>query len=371
MIALVAGFVAFGHFSGNSAAPTEAELLKRVVASVVTIQVDRVRGNKTDGSGFFVSSDGLLLTNAHVVTGAVSASGALANGAQESAQPVAIDRSQDIAELQLASTGSTRPPALTFAQQQPLLGDNVYVIGNPLGALPGTVTKGRVSGLGRDSTVRGTSYHNLIQLDISASPGNSGGPVINTRGEVVGMLTLGVSGTNQALAIPASALTTFRSTWKGASAQAFEFPLVTAGPDQLFLDQTDLPGFVVATGQSFGGVQAIDINPGQAGGGRFAYANIEIMVLPTVAAAQAEFAAHFTTPYYLQLLHERVVDLPINADQFQSITGPDTQIGGGFLSSRWRDRNVVVLVGIESDSATAFQDLTLFDQLQQSRLDDY
>ncbi len=368
VLALVAGFAAVGHFAGNSAAPSEAELLKRIVASVVTVQVDRVRGNKTDGSGFFISSDGLILTNAHVVTGAVSASGTLANGAQESAQPVGVDRGQDIAELQLALAGSTPPPPLQLSQQQVVLGEDVYVIGNPLGALPGTVTKGRVSGLGRDLNLRGTSYHDLIQLDVSVSPGNSGGPVIDTRGMVVGMLTLGTAATNQALAIPASALNAFRSVWKGTPTHAFTFPLVTDGANQLLLSQTDLQAFSVTPSKLVGG--GIDINPGVQVG-RFAYATIEIVVSPTIAAAQAGFATYYESPSFLRQFGDTYIDVPVNADESQSLTGPDPQSGGSYMRTIWRDRNVFVLVGIQSASAAAFGDLKLFVQEQQSRLDDY
>lgn len=138
------------------------------------------------GSGFVISSDGLILTNAHVVAGAESITVRTADGKRRlRARVVGSDRQSDIAVLKV---DAAHLPVATLGHSASLQpGEWVAAIGSPFG-LENTITAGIVSAMGRilpdDSTVP------FIQSDVAINPGNSGGPLINTRGEVVGVNSL-------------------------------------------------------------------------------------------------------------------------------------------------------------------------------------
>jgi S1-C subfamily serine protease len=139
------------------------------------------------GSGFVISKDGLLLTNAHVAEGAKDGIVMIKfeNGMEGAAKVVAINRDKDIALIQLPKLKSGEWPALTIASGDSLSeGDEVLAMGHPLG-LPFTVTRGIISGIGGQ---RGNMYVSHLQTDAAINHGNSGGPLINAKtGEVVGM----------------------------------------------------------------------------------------------------------------------------------------------------------------------------------------
>ena len=141
------------------------------------------------GSGFIVSSDGLILTNAHVVEGSDRVKVTLKNGTTYEGKVMGTDSLTDVAVIKIEAEAEL--PAVTFADSDGLQpGEWAIAIGNPLG-LDNTVTTGIVSGTGRTSAQVGVADKrvNFIQTDAAINPGNSGGPLLNAKGEVIGINT--------------------------------------------------------------------------------------------------------------------------------------------------------------------------------------
>lgn len=139
------------------------------------------------GSGFFISEDGYLLTNQHVIEGASEIIVNTRDQKEYQAKVVGQDYDSDLAVLKIA--GSDPISALELGNSDLMLaGDWVVAIGNPYG-LDQTVTVGVVSAKGRPVRLNDRVYRNLIQTDAAINPGNSGGPLLNIRGEVVGINT--------------------------------------------------------------------------------------------------------------------------------------------------------------------------------------
>ena len=140
------------------------------------------------GSGVIISSDGYILTCAHVVDGASNITVTI-NDKDYTATLVGEDTTSDIAVIKIDADGLT--PATVGDSDSLKVGQNVMAVGNPLGELGGTVTGGMISALNRSVTIQGSSSVNtmsLIQMDASVSPGNSGGGLFNMNGELVGIV---------------------------------------------------------------------------------------------------------------------------------------------------------------------------------------
>ena len=140
------------------------------------------------GSGVIISSDGYILTCAHVVDGASNITVTI-NDKDYTATLVGEDTTSDIAVIKIDADGLT--PATVGNSDSLKVGQNVMAVGNPLGELGGTVTGGMISALNRSVTIQGTNSTNtmsLIQMDASVSPGNSGGGLFNMNGELVGIV---------------------------------------------------------------------------------------------------------------------------------------------------------------------------------------
>lgn len=163
----------------------------QVKNAMVKIDVTKnIRGkerNAGSGSGFIFSSDGYILTNSHVVHGAQGIKVTLLDGSVEQAYLVGGDRDTDLALLKIYSTGYSVSRLGDSSGLQ--IGQLVIAIGNPYG-YQHTVSTGVVSALGRTlRTDTGRTIDNVIQTDIALNPGNSGGPMILSNGEVVGVNT--------------------------------------------------------------------------------------------------------------------------------------------------------------------------------------
>jgi serine protease Do len=147
------------------------------------------------GSGIFISDQGYILTNNHVIDGAQDIQVILSGGEQYSAQLVGTDAYSDIAILK---TDGEVPAVATLGNSDLLApGESVIAIGSPLGEFVNTVTVGVVSATGRSiDTGNGYQIENLIQTDAAINQGNSGGPLVNMAGEVIGINTLIVRNSN-------------------------------------------------------------------------------------------------------------------------------------------------------------------------------
>uniref|UniRef100_UPI003FEE29DA S1C family serine protease n=1 Tax=Dysosmobacter welbionis TaxID=2093857 RepID=UPI003FEE29DA len=169
---------------------TAQEIYQRVNPSVVTVMV-QLDDSVSVGTGVIFRADGYILTNYHVLAGGRDCTVAMDTGRTYEARYVAGDERNDLAVLKVELTGL---PAATFGDSDQLVvGDKVYAIGNPLGVeLRGTLTDGIVSAINRDVQVDGRTM-TLVQTNAALNSGNSGGPLINACGQVVGINTIKMS----------------------------------------------------------------------------------------------------------------------------------------------------------------------------------
>lgn len=138
------------------------------------------------GSGFIVNKAGYVFTNAHVVDGADIVKVSLFNKRSYIAKVVGVDKKTDVAVLKITPKGEDLTVAVFGDSKKLTIGEWVLAIGNPF-ALQNTVTSGIVSAKGRRDQMAGDSYQDFIQTDAAVNPGNSGGPLVNLKGEVIGI----------------------------------------------------------------------------------------------------------------------------------------------------------------------------------------
>jgi serine protease Do len=187
-----------------------ADVVEKVGPAVVSIDATRIatgkrsrlnrmlgrspeRQERGSGSGFILSPDGQILTNAHVVSGADQVSVQLKDGRRFQGKVMGVDPVTDIAVVKIAATGL---PTVKLGNSRSLVtGQWAIAIGNPLG-LSNTVTAGIVSATGRSSSQVGAEDKRVsfIQTDAAINPGNSGGPLLNQQGEVIGVNTAIIQG---------------------------------------------------------------------------------------------------------------------------------------------------------------------------------
>ena len=152
------------------------------------------------GTGFIISSDGMLITNKHVVTDSAAEYTVYTNdGKKYPAKLLAKDAFQDLAILKIQDTEGTVFPVVRLGDSDGIrIGQTAIAIGNALGEFRNTVSVGVISGLGRTVTATGQgiseTIQDVVQTDAAINPGNSGGPLLNLRGEVIGINTAVASG---------------------------------------------------------------------------------------------------------------------------------------------------------------------------------
>ena len=166
------------------------EIYRRCIGSVVSI-VTVTPSGKASGTGIIMSADGYVITNHHVIENAQAVSVLTSDSQEYTASIVGSDETSDLAVLKIEADGLQ---AAEFGDSSVLqVGDSVAAIGDPLGtALRGTMTDGIVSAINRDLTVNDRTM-SLIQTNAALNNGNSGGPLINCYGQVIGINTMKMS----------------------------------------------------------------------------------------------------------------------------------------------------------------------------------
>lgn len=144
------------------------------------------------GSGFIISEDGYVVSNYHVVEGATTLTVITFDGTEYEAELIGYDASNDISLLKVDATGLD--PVTIGSSDNLIVGDQVVAIGNPLGELTSTLTVGYISAKDRTINTDGSAGINMMQTDAAINSGNSGGPLFNMKGEVIGITTAKYSG---------------------------------------------------------------------------------------------------------------------------------------------------------------------------------
>lgn len=178
---------------------TAQEVYAAVNPSVVMVAVAIDEEKASIGTGVILTEDGYVVTNAHVIAGGLSAWVALDTGEVLDAELVGFDSNEDLALLKLVD-GQGLPAARLGDSDACVVGDQVYAIGNPLGVeLQGTLTNGLISAIDRQVTMEGRVM-TMLQTTAALNNGNSGGPLINDQGQVIGINTMKMSGGKTATA---------------------------------------------------------------------------------------------------------------------------------------------------------------------------
>ena len=174
----------------SDAGLTPGQVYAQNIDSVVLIYAN-TSGGRSTGSGFVLTEDGYVVTNYHVVEGGTTYTVVTSDGDEYAATLTGGDETNDVAVLKV--DGVALDPVELGSSDDLIVGDQVVAIGNPLGELTSTLTVGYISGKNRDVSTDGTSI-NMLQTDASINSGNSGGPLFNMKGQVIGITTAKYSG---------------------------------------------------------------------------------------------------------------------------------------------------------------------------------
>ena len=255
--------------AGPDGALTPSQVYAKNVSSVVAISSTMGQNAlgqvaKGSGSGFLLSADGYVATNCHVVQDAVSVSVITADNKEYPAKVLGKDPTNDVAVLKIDAEGL---PAVTIGSSNDvLIGDMVVAIGNPLGELTATQTVGYIGGKDRTISTGGAAI-NMLQTDAAINAGNSGGPLFNMKGEVIGITTAKYSGT----------------TGSGASIEGIGFAVPI---DDVKGIMKDLADFGYVTGPYLG-VSVRDVDPQIASVYNIPLGAYIVEVVPDASASRA------------------------------------------------------------------------------------
>jgi serine protease Do len=217
-------------YSSTQIESTITQVVQNVGPAVVTV-TGKVPGQATffgqspastvSGSGVFISPQGYILTNDHVISGAQNLSITLADGSTQAVTVVGADQYSDIAVLK---TNGKVPAVATLGNSDLLKpGETVIAIGSPLGQFQNTVTEGVVSALNRSlDTGNGYTINGLIQTDAAINPGNSGGPLVDLAGEVIGINSYLISNSNSGTTVEGLGFSIAINTAKAVATQLIQ-----------------------------------------------------------------------------------------------------------------------------------------------------
>jgi putative serine protease PepD len=172
----------------SSTTPTATQVYQRDASGVVSIKATTAEGGDS-GTGIVLNEEGLILTNNHVISEGTSltVSPGKSTSVTRTASVVGTDPDSDLALIKIDPSGLGLHPLKLVSSSSVQVGDSVYALGNPYG-LTETLTKGIVSALQREiSAPDGATIKNVIQTDAPLNPGNSGGPLLNSEGDVIGV----------------------------------------------------------------------------------------------------------------------------------------------------------------------------------------
>jgi hypothetical protein len=215
---------------------TTKQVIALIQPSVVTVKVTVFRSDPVEASGFVFHKRGHILTNAHAVARALTIQVVDASGASHRAYLIGVDRVRDVAELVAYDMvgGAAKAQPLKAASRPVAVGAKVLVIGNPFGISPNPVTTGLVRGTDRTLSEGNTSFGNLIETSAVFNPRNIGGPMVDSAGDLVGLVTVG--GPGSVLAIPVAGFEPDAKKWTYDDISlALGPPLVTADAKSLVL----------------------------------------------------------------------------------------------------------------------------------------
>jgi S1-C subfamily serine protease len=186
----IASGVAANAIDDQQAAPaTSVAVYRRILPSLVAVEAKGPSTKKDEsalGTGVIVNARGSILTAFHVVDGATRIRVSFADGTRSVAEIAAADPENDIAVLIARRSPEVIVPAVLGGGPQ--IGDEAYAVGHPFGYID-SLTSGVISGLDRTVEASGKTLHGLIQFDAAVNPGNSGGPLLNRGGQVIGIVT--------------------------------------------------------------------------------------------------------------------------------------------------------------------------------------
>jgi hypothetical protein len=242
VVVLIAGVVAaysVGWLGQRHSQPlTTAQVIASVQPSVVTVKADIFRTGTSVGAGFIYGKPAHVLTTAQVVAKARKITVTGASGGTYEAGLLGEDRAGDLAELSIVDY-SSKP--LKPAMKPVAIGSDVMLVGNPTGGATGLVLSGKVRGTGSVMTVGAITYHNLIQTDLKATSGERGQPMINKSGELIGIVTVDITGS--VFAIPVAGFDTEARSWAQSDTHIdVGPPLVKADASTLVIPDAHIPG---------------------------------------------------------------------------------------------------------------------------------